>query len=256
MGHGYIPMENKTNNANPPLRSAFPNTLPNALKRPDLIRIKALAGIAPGYGGDPFNPANQSANIRDDENTSLWMTNLPPTCDHRMLLSAIRDCGKVFACVVNPPTHGKGGAHMASASKVVFFDREGAARLLRQAHQGLFKVGGFVPRVRPNRIKSAARDLGPHCRVLHIEGPPEVVNLESLWRFFERKFTFEVEDVVLLNQNARRVRHEWRFGSYRCQAEAARQSIHREKERFDLTPEEKALWNQVNVHFGVDPCDR
>lgn len=250
-GHGqaYIPMQ--TINENLPL---FSGAAANLDQRRHIELQKEMKGISKGYGGDPFNPANQSANINDEENTALWMTNLPPDCNHQMLLSTIRDCGKVHACVVNEPDDATGGAHMTAAAKVVFFDQKGAQRLLRQAHQGLFKVGGFVPRVRHNRIKSAARTMGPQCRVLHIEGPPAIVNVEFLWEFFSGKFKFQVEEVLLLNESPQRVRQEWRFGSYRCQAEAARQSIHREKERFDLPADEKALWDQVNVHFGVDPC--
>ena len=195
----------------------------------------------------------------ESESTALWITNLPPDCDHRALLTAVRRCGKIFACVVNPPTAGAGGAqqHMTAAAKLVFFDRPGADSLLLQSHRGEFKVGGFVPRVRLNRIRSAAREPGPHSRVLHIEGPVAVVNIANLLRFFSDRFSFEIEDIVTLNvadASPPRVRQEWRFGSFRCQAEAARQSIHREKERIDLPEHEKALWDQVNVHFGVDPC--
>ncbi len=249
--NGYAPMEKNRHERMAPA----PNP---SLYHQCVEKQKELKGISKGYGGDPFNPANQSADIADEENTGLWMTNLPPNCDHKMLLTAIRDCGKVYACVVNPPTDVAGGSHMTAAAKVVFFDRAGADNLLRQAHRGQFKVGEFVPRVRLNRIKSAAREPGPQCRVLHIEGPPGIVEADGggafLRDFFGRKFTFELEDVRPVSRNPTRVRQEWRFGSYRCQAEAARQSIHREKERLDLPEAQKALWDQVNVHFGVDPC--
>ncbi|RYP46522.1 hypothetical protein DL769_011385 [Monosporascus sp. CRB-8-3] len=247
ISHGYVPMGSvHGNTASQP---------PAGLYELQLVGLqKRLKGISEGYGGDPFNPANQSADIPDEENTALWMTNLPPNCDHKMLLSAVRDCGKVYACVVNPPTDAAGGPHMTAAAKLVFFDRAGAENLLRRAHEGRFRVGGCVPRVRLNRIRSAAREPGPHSRVLHIEGPPELVNAARLHRFFAARFTFELEDVVAVYRSPQRVRLEWRFGSYRCQAEAARQAIHREKERPDLTDAEKALWDRVNVHFGVDPC--
>ncbi|RYP32131.1 hypothetical protein DL767_005367 [Monosporascus sp. MG133] len=246
-GRGYIPMGS--------IHGNMVSQLPAKLYELQMIGLqKKLKGISEGYGGDPFNPANQSADISDEENTALWMTNLPPDCDHKMLLSAVRGCGKIYACVVNPPTDAAGGSHMTAAAKLVFFDRAGAENLLRRAREGRFKVGGCVPRVRPNRIRSAAREPGPHCRVLHIEGPPELVNTPYLHRFFAAKFTFELEDVVTVYRTPQRVRQEWRFGSYRCQAEAARQSIHREKERSDLAGAERALWDRVNVHFGVDPC--
>ncbi|RYP42996.1 hypothetical protein DL770_011893 [Monosporascus sp. CRB-9-2] len=244
---GYIPMGSVHGN--------MVSQLPAGLYELQMIGLqKKLKGISEGYGGDPFNPANQSADISDEENTALWMTNLPPDCNHKMLLSAVRGCGKIYACVVNPPTDAAGGSHMTAAAKLVFFDRAGAENLLDKARQGQFRVGGCVPRVRLNRIKSAAREPGPHCRVLHIEGPPELVNTPFLYSFFAARFTFELEDVLTIYRTPQRVRQEWRFGSYRCQAEAARQSIHREKERLDLADAERALWDRVNVHFGVDPC--
>ena len=266
---GYAPMQSLIRNP----------TLFNIIDQEKRDEQRLLAGMSENYGGDPFNVANQSANVPDAENTSLWITNLPPDCDHRMLLSAVRRCGKVFACVVNPPTNkvGRPGSaapqqpHMTAAAKLVFFDRPGVDALTLQAHRGEFKVGGFVPRVRPNRIRSAAREPGPQCRVLHIEGPLCIVNTHFLLNFFQSKFTFELEEVLILStvdQQALpspegvpgiatqlpRVRQEWRFGSFRCQAEAARQCIYREKTNSELPEDQRALWGQVSVHFGVDPC--
>ena len=244
-----------------------------------------ITGISQNYFGDPYNKANQSADVPDAENTSVWITNLPPDCDHRMLLGAVRGCGKIYACVVNPPTNKVGSnakvahqrPHMTAAAKVVFFDRAGVNALFSQVAKGEFKVGGFVPRVCLNRIRSAARPYGAQCRVLHIEGPTCIVNTEFLFHYFCTKFTFELEDVLTLGtvsvtthpvSDARnppvtaaanitslpRARQEWRFGSYRCQAEAARQCIYREKYNVHLSEFARALWQQVSVHFGVDPC--
>ncbi|KAI1506052.1 hypothetical protein F5X99DRAFT_427919 [Biscogniauxia marginata] len=196
----------------------------------DLLRLSLLvAGTSPNYRGNPYLPANQSADIPDSENTALWLTNLPPDCDHRTLLGAVRGCGKVWATVVNPPVHAQN--HITAACKLVFFDVAGAQALLRQSREGLFAVGGYVPRVRHNRIRSGARPLGPQSRVLHIEGPERVVDVRRLAAFFAARFTFELEGVVVLERSGPRARHEWRFGSYRCQAESARVSIAKEKER-------------------------
>ncbi|KAH9905806.1 hypothetical protein F4778DRAFT_727534 [Xylariomycetidae sp. FL2044] len=55
-------------------------------------------------------------------------------------------------------------------------------------------------------------------------------------------------------------RQEWRFGSYRRQAETARQLIIESRElairghvRGD-GEEDLRDWSRVNVYFGVDPC--
>ncbi|KAI1634739.1 hypothetical protein F4809DRAFT_665117 [Biscogniauxia mediterranea] len=228
------------------------------------------SGVSPNYRGNPYLPANQSADIPDTENTALWLTNLPPDCDHRMLLSSVRGCGKVYATVINPPMAASSSfpsssssslpnplhhphhqypqypqhqqpqqPHITSACKLVFFDVAGARALLRQAREGRFAVGGYVPRVRHNRIRSAARPPGPQSRVLHVEGPDRVVNEPFLAAFFAARFSYELEDVVVVARSGGgngggavgRARLEWRFGSYRCQAESARAWIAREKER-------------------------
>ncbi|KAI0118249.1 hypothetical protein GGR51DRAFT_208268 [Nemania sp. FL0031] len=166
------------------------------------------------YLGDHTLLANQSADVPDELNTAVWITNLPPNVDHRMLLDSVRDCGKIYAAVINGPESG----HITAASKLVFFDIAGAQNLLRQARQGTFIVGSYIPRVRHNRIRSQERPACPNSRVLHINGP------------------------------------EWRFGSYRCQAEAARTVIERRKRRVDVTLEEFRLWQGVTVEWAVDPC--
>ncbi|KAI1769825.1 hypothetical protein F4818DRAFT_446808 [Hypoxylon cercidicola] len=219
-------------------------------------------GVSPFYRGNPFLAANQTANIPEDLNTALWITNLPPTCTHRQLLGSIRGCGKIYATVINPPEEdaslpaGLRREHTTSASKLVFFDRAGVDRLREQSRRGQFTVGGCVPRLRPNRIQSAPREPGPQCRVLHIEGPSEIVSEGFLHGFFGAKFTYELESVETLGVFGHITRQEWRFGSFRCQAESARQSIAREKDRHNpVDPEgHQRLWSQVMVHYGVDPC--
>ncbi|KAL7619559.1 hypothetical protein AAE478_010100 [Parahypoxylon ruwenzoriense] len=225
-------------------------------------------GMSPFYRGNPWIVANHSANIADDLNTSLWVTNLPPECSHKQLLGAIRDCGKVFATVINPPVplypagpgakgsgnNTAGVPHMNAAAKLVFFDRAGVERLLEQSRTGRFAISGYVPRLRANRIRSAPRAPGPQCRVLHIEGPSVIVNEAFLGTFFRRKFTYELEAVLTLGVHGAYTRQEWRFGSFRCQAESARQAIARERECSNMPESLRALWAQVVVHFGVDPC--
>ncbi|KAI0536839.1 hypothetical protein GGR58DRAFT_514238 [Xylaria digitata] len=202
--------------------------------------------------GDPYLTANQSANIPDELNTSVWITNLPPNLNHKMLLDSIRNCGKVYAAVINGPEH----SHITAASKIVFFDVAGCENLLRQAREGNFIVGGYIPRVRRNRIKTAAKPPSPNSRVLHIEGPSCIVNeryLASLYR--ADNITWQDEEVIVLSSNDSLTRLEWRFGSFRCQAESARHLIERVKKLIDITLlDQHQLWKRVSVHFGVDPC--
>ncbi|KAI0521066.1 hypothetical protein F5B22DRAFT_644309 [Xylaria bambusicola] len=207
--------------------------------------------VSPNYQGDPTLSANQPANIPDDLNTSVWITNLPPNLDHRMLLGSVRNCGKVYAAVVNPPEQG----HMTSASKIVFFDVAGAQSLLRQYHDGTFVVNGYMPRVVHNRIRTRARPPSPVSRVLHIEGPSSIVNREYLAMLFRSDdIIWQDEVVVQLAGSTDFTRLEWRFGSYRCQAESARHLIDRVKRVQEEGTWEHFLWQCVTVNFGVDPC--
>ncbi|KAJ2997704.1 hypothetical protein NUW58_g570 [Xylaria curta] len=218
---------------------------------------KLLTGVSVHYQGDPFLKANQSANIPDELNTSVWITNLPPDVNHKKLLDNVRNCGKIYAAVINGPENG----HITAASKIVFFDVAGADNLLQQAREGRFVVGGYMPRVRRNRIKTEAKPPSPSSRVLHIEGPSCLVNEVYLRKLFsEDSIVWQDEVVVVLSSNEMLTRLEWRFGSYRCQAESARHLIERIKRRNSIMsyPEDSQLWSWlwqgVTVHFGVDPC--
>ncbi|KAI1332665.1 hypothetical protein F5Y16DRAFT_122337 [Xylariaceae sp. FL0255] len=48
---------------------------------------------------------------------------------------------------------------------------------------------------------------------------------------------------------------EFRFASFRKQAETAYNSIVRQKGRHDLSAHEQALWAKVEAKFGLDPCE-
>ncbi|KAI1170859.1 hypothetical protein F4777DRAFT_90604 [Nemania sp. FL0916] len=213
---------------------------------------KLVTGVSVNYLGDPYLKANQSANIPDALNTSVWITNLPPNLTHKMLLDNVRNCGKVYAAVVNKPEQN----HITAASKIVFFDVAGAENLLRQAREGGFIIEGFVPRVCRNRIKCEEKPPSPNSRVLHIEGPSCIVNQPNLAAMFRRGgITWQDEVVITLSSNETVTRLEWRFGSYRCQAESARHLIDRVKRNREVMPwNESQLWQCVTVHFGVDPC--
>ncbi|KAI3341154.1 hypothetical protein F4824DRAFT_450894 [Ustulina deusta] len=112
-----------------------------------------------------------------------------------------------------------------------------------------------MPRVRYNRIKTEARLPSPASRVLHIEGPSCIVNQSCLAYLFRADgIVWQDEVVTVLSSNEVLTRLEWRFGSYRCQAESARLLIDRVKRQQHPASWEHQLWQRVTVHFGVDPC--
>ncbi|KAI0458188.1 hypothetical protein F5B21DRAFT_520099 [Xylaria acuta] len=245
----YMPPYEFKHNAHLPYNISLLRTSVEAATRKQIGQL--ISGVSGNYLGDPYLPANQSANIPDELNTSVWITNLPPNVDHKTLLDHVRNCGKVYAAVINGPER----AHIAAASKIVFFDVAGAQNLLKQARDGKFVVGGYIPRVILNRIKTAAKPPSPNSRVLHIEGPSCIVNQPYLTALFRSDgITWQDEEVIVLSNNGTLTRLEWRFGSYRCQAESARHLIDRVKRWNFMPPIEAQMWQLVTVHFGVDPC--
>ncbi|KAI0114272.1 hypothetical protein F4776DRAFT_638952 [Hypoxylon sp. NC0597] len=230
------------------------NVLPPEIWRRQL----EITGASENYEGNIFLPANQSASIPSELSTSLWLTNLPPDCTHQLLLGSIRGCGKIYATVINPPVHTpnlRGRArHITSAAKLVFFDRPGVDRLLAKSILGRFSVGGYVPHICMNRVKSASRPPSAECRVLHIEGHKSIVNEEFLNALFQSKFVYELELIKTISTQGDWTRQEWRFGSYRSQAQTARKVIAMARKRPNMTERERQLWDGVQVHFGIDPC--
>ncbi len=86
-------------------------------------------------------------------------------------------------------------------------------------------------RVTWNRVRSAEVDKGGRrSRVLLVSGPPAVVNREFLCRYLDTKMVYQLDEVVHrgLSEDGSRMLLELRFGSFRCQAEAARMALMRE----------------------------
>ncbi|CAJ2510323.1 Uu.00g050260.m01.CDS01 [Anthostomella pinea] len=71
------------------------------------------------YRGNLQLPANHSANVSDEVNTSLFLTGLPPDCTVGMLLGSFRGTAKIYATFVNTPEVNLG--HQTCAAKLVFF---------------------------------------------------------------------------------------------------------------------------------------
>ncbi|KAI3325954.1 hypothetical protein HD806DRAFT_532607 [Xylariaceae sp. AK1471] len=215
-------------------------------------------GISDKYQGNRWAARNQSADIPAEQSTSVWITNLPPDVDYALLLSCIRNVGKIYATVINPPQI----THTTSAAKIVFFSVEAKERLLALSRSGQFIVGNFIPLVRLNRIKTAAQPensagIGPVSRVLLITGPTSVVSEAFLCDFFRRYCAFDLEYVRHVPLGNGRATMEWAFGSYRCQAERVFAVIRRcMVEAARGIPGAQHVWASVDVQFGRDPCVR
>lgn len=218
---------------------------------------KVDAGFSPDYRGDISLANNRSEDIPDSQNCSLFLVNLPPALTTHELLAAMHKLGpsgRIYATHVNSPEPHRG--HPGCAAKVVFFRRDDAhAFYARCAAQGSrhgtgvpgFPVGGTMCRVMWNRIKTSERTWACEpgaSRVLLVVGPRTLVSERALTEFFGMKLQFQVDKVLThVESNLRGdAVVEYRFGSYRCQAQAARLALRRE-------------FPQVACFFGMDPLE-
>lgn len=106
-------------------------------------------GMSLSYRGDSSLKANQSADIDDSENTSLFIQNLPPTCSYQELLGSIHSTGKIQSSHITPP----GDEHNTSCAKLTLYTRASAEKLYGKIRAGEVTVRGYKLRCVWNRIK-------------------------------------------------------------------------------------------------------
>lgn len=186
---------------------------------------------------------NASADhIPPELNCALWLTNLPPDVSIHELLQVIRHVGRIWCSYINKPDHVN---HQTAAAKVVFFTPDAAQRLLSISWTQGLVIRGYRIKAGHNRIKYESRQqVGRASRVLIITGDSKFVNEATLTKYFEARFVFQIDEVLQLISNKTRAVVEYRFGSYRCQAQMGKMSL--EKDRpvgFE------------KVEFGEDPCE-
>ncbi|RFU74052.1 hypothetical protein TARUN_8201 [Trichoderma arundinaceum] len=215
---------------------------------PGVFAIEASASASSSskfstrYHGMHSETNASAEHLAPEQNCALWLTNLPPGVSTHELLTAIRNVGRVWCSYVNYPDY---VTHQTAAAKVVFFTPEAAQQLLSVSWtRGLF-IQGYRVKVSHNRIKYGSHAItGKMSRILIITGHVDFVNDVSLTKFFKDRFIFQVDEVVELIRAGGRAVVEFKFGSYRCQAQMGKMSL--EKDRpvgFE------------KVEFGDDPCE-
>ncbi|KAH8758324.1 hypothetical protein F5883DRAFT_565931 [Diaporthe sp. PMI_573] len=153
--------------------------------------------------------------------------------------------GRLYATHINAPEPDR--KHYGCAAKVIFFELTAAKAFYQACDERGFTVDGFGVRVMWNRIKTAQQEHARSTtRVLLIGGDPSFVNPTTLTEYFCTKLQFQIDCIIthgdgLKGDNTDAV-VEYRFGSFRCQAEAAKMALVREH------PE-------VRCFFHCDPCD-
>ncbi|CAJ0550320.1 Ff.00g102500.m01.CDS01 [Fusarium sp. VM40] len=198
------------------------------------------------YKGEHTIRNASAMNLSPEENCALWLTNLPPDVTHRQLLSQIRNVGRIWCTVINEPDYER---HDTAAAKVVFFTPGPAQILLSKSLTQGLQVGSHAVRVTHNRVKYGEQPVvGAASRVLIITGKSSFVNAESLTKFFKERFVFEIDEIttLIIRGEAKSGRSviEYRFGSFRCQAQMGKMAL--EKDRPD---------GFEKVEFGEDPCE-
>jgi hypothetical protein len=213
------------------------------------------AGVSYNYRGDLTNPKNLSADIPDSNNCSFWIRQLPSTSTVSSLLAAVRGIGRVYCTVITPPNPLRGFS--TAAAKLVFFELAAARRFWDRYGSGgrlsmPFVVGGGRPAiVERNRTKVAESEHPRHfSRVVRVSGPEELLNVDEMLAEFAAKFSFQIDDIFVTTEHRsstdgpQQVYYtiEFRFGSFRCQAQSAHHMISRRP--------------GLSVQYGRDPCDQ
>ncbi|KAI0013779.1 hypothetical protein F4779DRAFT_613054 [Xylariaceae sp. FL0662B] len=134
-----------------------------------------------------------SALIPNEQNTSLFVTNLPPVCTVAMLLSSIRGCGKVYFTHINAPDE----RHATSAARITFWHRQGVNRLLEQVDAGTFVVDGYVPSICLNRWQVLAQPSSDQSQVVIINEPVAIVNHALLETTVFTGFFYNLEAIIV-----------------------------------------------------------
>lgn len=180
--------------------------------------------------------------LANHENCSLWLRNLPPNITYAELLDTISGIGRVWATYINRPD----AKHDTAAAKVIFFNPEAAAKYLKHIESTNLQIQGLAVTGEYNRVK-IPRQLsgGPQAsRVLVITGHSDFVNKDSLTRFFGDLIQFHTDRVIERFRVGTRAVIEFRFGSYRSQAQSAKTALERNQPS-----------GLVCVRYGLDPCE-
>ncbi|KAG5938830.1 hypothetical protein E4U59_003559 [Claviceps monticola] len=198
--------------------------------------------FSPHYHGMHTENNASMEHLAPDQNCALWLTNLPPDIRVRELLSTIRNVGRVYTTFINDPD---GHVHATAAAKLVFFTPEAAQRLLAQCLVTPLVIRGYLVKMALNRIKYAKNSMeNGESRVLIITGQADFVNTSTLTAFFQARFQFQVDDAACLMIHKGRAVVEYKFGSYRCQAQMGMKSL--------MLDQPAGL---EMVEYGADPCE-
>lgn len=195
------------------------------------------------YLGDPNIPENMSADIPENQNTSLYISGMGPDTKFSDILAAIRGVGKIYSLYVNPPLE----VHTGCAAKLAFFTRAAAEKFFNDTRGG-FLVRGYSATVRWNRIRVPEQTVHKDgSRVVIIRGPKFIVNIKVISKVIDgniRYYDMEKASVKPLDGIEGFAEMELHFGCFRAQAHSALIVLNRE-----------LGGPRFRVNYGTDPCE-
>lgn len=237
-GSGYRPLPNA-----PPVLVSLPASVTEP--SPQTSPSKELSDQS-NYKGTGQG-SKSIKHLADNLNCSVFVSHLPKQVYHHEIF-AIITTGSVVALHINTPCDGC----PFSAAKILFKYPGGAMRFVRLANS----TNGLE--IRNHHLNVVYNDHGMvkyakehQSRVIHIEGPYEIMN-EKFWiEYFDKVTKYQLEYVGYLpNRRAARTRRkmEFRFARIEAQAQTILLSIINDSQINDL--------GYVTAKYGEDPCGR
>lgn len=167
---------------------------------------------------------------------------MPGDIGYDELLGSIRNVGRIWCSYINSPDLIR---HHTAAAKVVFFTPEAAQKLLSESWTKTMVIRSHRVKVSHNHIKYSENAVpGKTSRVLIITGRADFVNGDNLRAWFKERFVFQKDRVIELIKAAGRAVVEFRFSSYRCQAQMGKMALEKDRPA-----------GLEKVEFGDDPCE-
>ena len=163
----------------------------DAVLKPDRGSLKTeeekrTKGFSETYRGNIDNPNNESADIAEADNCSVFITGLPQNTTVKHLLDAITAIGP-FGKVFQTSMMKAGQIHRHRAARITMWNRAGAVRLLSAIQAGKLVLSDQTTQAVWDKIRARAQTGASYLsRVLFISGPLKIVDANKLYDFLNK----------------------------------------------------------------------
>lgn len=214
-----------------------------ALARQGLYPQSGTRNPGHAYKGDLHSATYQLQfrDLADERNCALWLKRIPHSCTASDLFDRINVGAVSILHFYNPDEQ-----HSHKAAKLVFMNPGSAAAFREQCRSGEIDINGFEIHAWYNRDGYIQHPAPSHSRVLHVNGPIEMMNFPYWDRYFQQWCVLEWDGYKTVWEDDNRRTMEFRFSRIEGQSQTCLQAI-----MADETFNEATLW----VYYGADPCD-